>query len=116
MNNSAIVSPGGKKGKDIPGLYIEIGPERVRLYGGVFFLEKQNLEDFRYYLAANLSAFEKLFHQKDFIKTYEEIRGEKAKRIPKDLKEAAVKQSLIYNKQYYFFTEYNPEIILKLNS
>lgn len=113
LNNSAIVSPGGKKGKDIPGMYIEIGPETVRLFGGVFFLEKQNLEDFRYYLAANISAFDKLIHQNDFLKTYGEIRGEKAKRIPNDLKEAAEKQSLIFNKQFYFFTEYDPEIIFK---
>ena len=111
LNNSAVVSPGGKKGKDIPGIYIELGPGTVRLYGGVFFLEKQNLEDFRYYLAANQTAFEKLIHQKDFIKTYGKIKGDKAKRIPKDLKEAAEKQALIYNKQCYFFTEYNPEVI-----
>lgn len=113
LNNSAIVSPGGKKAKDVPGVYIEIGPETVRLYGGVYFLEKQNLEDFRYFIAANQSKFEKLISDKDFVNTYGEIRGEKAKRIPKDLKEAAEKQALIYNKQWYFYTEYEPEIICK---
>ncbi len=113
LSNSAIVSPGGKKAKDIPGVYIEIGPEHVRLYGGVYGLDKQNLEDFRYYVAANQELFEQLINHKDFVKTYGEIRGEKAKRLPKDLKEAAEKQPLIYNKQWYFFTEYSPEIILQ---
>ncbi|MCH9822881.1 MAG: DUF2461 domain-containing protein [Bacteroidetes bacterium] len=113
LNNSAIVSPGGKKGKDVPGVYIELGPEKVRLFGGVHGLDKQNLEDFRYYLAANSTAFEKLIHQKDFLTTYGEILGAKAKRIPKDLKEAAEKQPLIYNKQWYFTTEYVPEVIFE---
>lgn len=113
LNNSAIVSPGGKKAKDVPGVYVEIGPEHVRLYGGVYGLDKQNLEDFRYFVAANKNEFEKLLQNKDFVKTYGEIRGEKAKRLPKDLQEAAEKQPLIYNKQWYFFTEYRPEIILE---
>lgn len=113
LNNSAIVTPGGKKAKDIPGAYIEIGPEKVRLYGGVYFMDKQNLEDFRYFIAANQEEFEGLITDKNFVKTYGEIRGEKAKRLSKDLKEAAEKQPLIFNKQWYFFTEYEPEIILQ---
>lgn len=113
LNNSALVSPGGKKAKDVPGVYVELGPEHVRLYGGVYGLDKQNLEDFRYYLAANQDTFDQLINEKQFVKTYGEIRGEKAKRLPKDLHEAADKQPLIFNKQFYFFTEYAPEIITK---
>ncbi len=115
LNNSAIISPAGKKGKDVPGAYIELGPETVRLYGGVYQLSKENLEDFRYYLAANNETFERLMNEKSFVKTYGIIRGEQAKRLPKDLKEAAEKQPLIYNKQWYFYTEYNPEIVLQDN-
>jgi hypothetical protein len=47
----------------------------------------------------------------DFIKYFGEIRGEKNKVIPGELKEAAKDQPLIYNKAFYYFTEWKPEAI-----
>ena len=36
MSNSAIISKGGRKDKSYPGVYIELGPEKLGVYGGVF--------------------------------------------------------------------------------
>lgn len=101
----AIVSPTGKKNREVPGIYFQFSAESLIFYGGVYELSKNNLEDFRHFMATNASEFNSIISDKEFIGLYSEIQGEKAKRIPKELKEAAEKQPLIYNKQFYFYNE-----------
>ena len=43
---------------------------------------------------------------------YGEIQGEKNKVIPKEFKEASVRQPLLYNKQFYYFGQMEPEVVL----
>lgn len=112
-NCSALISPAGRKNKEVPGVYFEMGPETVRLYGGIYGLSTANLADLRYYLAGQQSTFTQLIQSPDFVQVFGEIHGEKSKRIPKDLVEAGEKQPLIYNKQWYFYKEYQPEEILE---
>jgi len=66
-------------------------------------------------IAANMKAFKQLYDSSDFKSTFGEIRGEKNKVIPKDLSEASKIEPLIFNKQFYFFAEFEPEIILREN-
>ena len=40
---SAVVAPEGKKSKAINGVYFEISPEHLRIYGGVYEIEKDDL-------------------------------------------------------------------------
>ena len=108
---SAIVSPGGRKDKTSPGLYIELDPEKVRIYGGVYMADKNQLLAIRRYITSNLKGFEKAIQDKTFLKYYGEIRGEKNKRIPTEFKEPVLKQSLIANKQFYYFGELSPKKI-----
>lgn len=115
INRSAVISPNGKKDKTSPGLYFEFTPEYVRIYGGVYQLSKDQVLAVRNAIASNLNAFEKLIKNKDFLDNYGAINGEKAKRIPKELKEFAEKQDLIFNKNWYYFVELPPETILEEN-
>jgi hypothetical protein len=41
---SAVISPKGKKDKAINGVYFELTPEHVRVYGGVYEIEKDDLQ------------------------------------------------------------------------
>ena len=43
---------------------------------------------------------------------YGEVKGAKNKILPKELKEFGNIEPLIFNKQFYFFTEFTPETIL----
>ena len=43
------------------------------------------------------------------------MRGEKSKILPKELKEAAKGQELIFNKQWYFYTSFPASTILEDN-
>ena len=112
---AAIVSPYGKKDHTHPGIYIQANHIDVRLYSGCHSLDKNQLQQLREYIAEKPDEFESLISDAKFVKTFGEIRGEKNKRIPKELIEAAEKQPLIYNKSFYFFKSSSPEILLKKN-
>lgn len=113
LNRSAIIAPGGKKNKTFPGLYFEFSPEHVRVYTGAYMPDKDQLQAIREEIADNLTEFDKIITNKKFIDTYQEVRGEKNARIPKEFKEAGEKQPLIYNKNFYVYTTLPAEIILE---
>ncbi len=110
---SAVISPEGKKSRAIDGIYIELTPEHVRVYGGVYEVDKDDLQSIREGIAKNLNEFRKLISNQNFRKVFGELRGEKNKVLPKELKNAGEQEPLMYNKQWYFFTEFDPEIILE---
>jgi len=110
---SAVVAPEGKKSKAVNGVYFELGPEKMRVYGGIYEIDKEDLLTVREGIARNPSAFKKAYSDPKFKSVFGDIRGEKNKIIPKELKEAAEKEPLIFNKQWYFFTEFEPETILR---
>lgn len=109
---SAVISPNGKKDKSINGVYFELTPEHLRVYGGIYEIEKEELYTAREAISNDLAGFEAAISHPEFVKVYGEIRGEKNKALPKEFKAAAEKQPLIFNKQWYFFTEFPPETIL----
>ena len=107
-NRSAIVSPKGRKNKKHPGLYIEISPETCRLYGGVYMTDKDQLYNIRETIAADPKKLQKLMNAKKFKDVFGEVRGEKNKVIPKEFKATGESFDMIYNKQFYWFTEFKP--------
>lgn len=110
---SALISRGGRKDMVSPGMYLEFSPEHVRIYGGIYMCEKDQLQNTRHYIINNLSHFKKLINDADFKSKFGEIRGEKNKVIPKEFKEAAEKEPILFNKQFYYFGQMKPEIVLK---
>jgi uncharacterized protein (TIGR02453 family) len=112
---SAIINPEGKKSKAVNGVYFELGPEKMRVYGGVYEIDKEDLLIAREGIAAAPEKFKKAYQDPKFVKFFGNILGEKNKIIPKELKEAAEIESLIFNKQWYFYAEFEPETILADN-
>ena len=115
MMVSAVVAPNGKKSKAVNGVYFELGPEHLRVYGGIYEIDKEDLLTVREGIAKDIPKFQKAYSNPEFTKVFGEIRGDKNKIIPKDLKESAVIEPLIFNKQWYFYTEFQPETILLEN-
>lgn len=113
LNVSAVVAPQGKKSKAVNGVYFEFGPEHVRVYGGVYEIDKDDLLIVREGIAADIEKFQKAYNDKKFKAVFGSILGEKNKLLPKELKEAAEKEPLIYNKQWYFYAQFEPETVLK---
>lgn len=107
---SAIISAGGRKNLALPGTYIELNPEHIRIYGGVYQPDKIQLQRIRESIIANPDKFNSLVSDKQFVKCFVELRGEKNKVLPKELKPAAEKQPLIFNKQFYYFGSLDPKL------
>jgi len=108
---SAIIGRGGRKDHNVVGMYIEVGDRHLRLYGGVYMPEKEQLQAIRQEILYNLDAFDKAISEKNFKKYFGTVRGERNKRLPEEFSEVESKQPLIANKQFYYFTELDPALI-----
>ena len=108
---SAIISSTGKKDKTVPGVYLELGPEAIRIYGGAHMLEKDQLHDVRSTIAGDPKAFHALLEDKNFAARFGTIHGEKQKRMPPELKEQAEKEPFLLNKQYYYYAVLDVSLI-----
>ena len=115
LNNSALISPAGRKDKNNPGIYLEFGPEKLGVYGGIYMPSPTQVQKVRSYMLENLKGWEAAINKTAFRKAYGDIQGEKSKRIPKEFREAAEKHSLHYNKQWYYHADLSPEVILSEN-
>lgn len=107
---SAVINPGGRKNFAGNGLYFELTPEHVRFYSGIYEASKDQLLAVRNAIANDPSGFKNLYSDPEFIKLYGEIRGEKNKILPKELKEAGEKEPLLFNKQFYFFCQHTESL------
>lgn len=111
-NVSALLSPQGRKAKDYPALYIELGPERLAIYGGLYQLVPKQVKEVRQYFADNLDRFQKLNNDSTFRKYYPEgIVGEAQKRVDKSIAEAAEKEPILFQKQFYYYNHVDPMLI-----
>lgn len=109
---SAVISPNGKKSSSIHGIYFELTPEHVRAYGGVYEIDKDDLYALREGIASELGTFQKLINNKAFKEVFGTIHGEKNKKIDNYFQDAATKEPLLFNKQFYFYSTFEAESIL----
>jgi len=112
---SAVISNGGRKNYTDPGVYLEVSSEHLRFYSGIYEMSKDQLENVRSFIASNLDEFNTLLKNKTFKKYFGSVRGEQNKRIPKKFNEILSSQPLIANKQFYYFSELEPNKILSKN-
>ncbi len=113
LQMSAAVSKGGKKDMVNVGLYFELGPEHVGVYTGLYMPDKEQIYKIRHLIARNDKKFTAIINEKNFKATYGEVKGEKAKLLPPDLKAAAANQPVIFNKQFYLQHVADPDIIVE---
>ena len=109
MHMAAAIGRGGKKHPGSVGIYFQLGPGGVMLAGGSYEPSKEELNAIRHGIAAHPNKFRKAIEDATFVKHFGEIKGDKNKVLPKDLKAAAEKEPLIYNKAFYYSSELDPE-------
>ncbi len=110
---SAVISPMGRKDHKAPGIYFELNPEAFRFYAGLYLAEKDTLYAVRERITSEPDEFAGIYKDKNFVSCFGEIRGEKQKRVPKEFKEAAEKEPLIFNKQFYVMAEKKADVIIQ---
>lgn len=101
LSMRAILSAQGSKDKDYPGIYLSLGPEGIEFFAGWYGIDKESLQHLRQRIAAQPQELKKIISQPHFLARMGELQGEKNKVLPKDLKEAALKNPLIAHKQFY---------------
>jgi len=111
LNRSALITPAGKKDMNAPGIYFELGPEAVRIYGGAYMPDKEALLRIRSRIAKDLPKFKKLQEDKAFVKHFGTVQGEANKRLPPEFQAAAAKEPLLFNKQFYYGAELPPKTV-----
>ncbi len=112
LNNSAIISSKGRKDKNHPGIYIELGPEKLAFYGGIYMPDSKQVHSLRTYFKRHSDDLNKLIGTVNFKDNFGELHGDKSKRIPSEFREPVQTQPLLMNKQWYYFKNLPPEIIV----
>lgn len=110
---SAVFTSRGRKTMNEPGYYLQLGFGSLSLGGGAYFLDKEPLAKVRQAIAADPKAFRRLIESPAFADKYGGIQGEKNKILPPEWKEVAAAEPLLFNKQFYFMAEVDPELVTR---
>ncbi len=112
LHRGAFISPRGRKAASYPGFYIQFGPEKMRLGGGVYRPDKEGLMRIRNYIEAHRDSFSEAIYAPGFRSTFHALQGEANKRLPTpELNAAAQSEPLLFNKEFYFTSDYPPDTI-----
>lgn len=98
-------SAGGRK-SELPGYYLGIDAENVHVGGGLFMVRPPELKKVRQHIMSSPKKLSNIVEANQFKTAFGRLRGEKAKRIDKELLAAAEKTDLIFHKQFYAFAEF----------
>lgn len=112
---AANIAAGGRKNYELPGFYLQFGPEQVMIGGGAYMLENENIYKVRQAIVKNLDKFAALLKEKKFKQKFGTLQGEQNKVLPAEFKEYVTQQPLVANKQFYYMAELEAETILKKN-
>lgn len=111
-NVSALLSPKGKKNHSYAAHYFELSPESIGIYGGMYGGKTDEVLAMRTHISKNIKTFEKLTSDKAFVAHFPKgVEGETQKRVPKELKEQAEKHPVLYQKQFFYHSSLDPELV-----
>ena len=103
---AAVVTRGGKKGKDYPGIFFHIGANGIFVGGGLHKIETGDIVKVRSAISQNMKEFAAIVNDKEFKKKFGVLKGDKNKVVQPEFKKDMEEQPLIANKNFYFMAEY----------
>ncbi len=107
---SAVFTSGGKQTMQQPGYYLHLEFGNLMLGGGAYFLDKEPLHRARTAIMQDTASFRKIIENQDFVSKYGTLKGELNKVLPPEFKAAAQQEPLLFQKQFYFMAELDPEL------
>lgn len=113
----AFISPGGRRDKSVPGVYVRISADEIGVMGGAHAPSTKQLRGIRVRIAADSAAFRTLIEAPGFVAKFDGdggaagVRGAEHKRIPSEFKDAYEREPLIAKKQYYFVARRSASVI-----
>ena len=113
LDRTAIISKKGRKDHSAPGFYLSLGPEKMMLGGGAYFMRPPQLAKLRNYIMVHPKKFNKAINDNGFIEKFKNLQGEENKRLPnKEMTRAAENMPLLYKKQMYYMADLDANTIL----
>ena len=110
LHLAAVVSRGGRKNMETPGIYVHIEATRLMIAGGCYNPDKNNLRKIRQAVIDRSKEAGKLLTDKKFLVLFPNgMGGDKNKILPKEFKPYANEHPLIYNKQFFYHAEYKDQ-------
>jgi len=106
-NAGLYISSGGKLHAGRPGVYFHVDARTMGIASGYYMLEPNHIQAIRTHISKHLKEFSQLLADPDFKKAFGTVIGEKNKVLPQEFRAAAVEQPLIYNKQFYYWAEFD---------
>jgi uncharacterized protein (TIGR02453 family) len=107
LHVGAALGPGGRKGVHRPGHYLHLGVEEAWIGGGIYMSDKDDLMKIRKHLIKNYDEAESILNEPEFKKLFGELKGDKNKILPKEIKEQVEGKPLVFNKQFYYMANYD---------
>jgi uncharacterized protein (TIGR02453 family) len=115
-NRSALISPFGTKDKVFPGLYFEINTSKISIYAGAYSLDSAQIQRVREEIVDYYQGFISIIENKEFKKTFGEIRGERNTRVSQEFKSYVETIPYVLNKNFYVMAQYPVEILNKIDA
>ena len=108
-NAGMVIARGGRHEPGVSGLYFHLDARRMAVASGLYFLEPAQLRAVRAHIVGHPDEFASLLADPEFVKYFREMAGEKNKILPEEFRAAAAAQPLLFNKQFFYWAEYDTE-------
>jgi len=112
-NAGISISPGGKTQFNRPGVYFHVDAHNMGVASGYYRPGPVQINAIRAYIASHLEEFAVLLEEPNFKTYFGAVAGEKNKILPQELKAPAAIQPILYNKQFYYWSEHEPTEVLR---
>ena len=111
---AAVITPGGRKDRQYPGLYLSLGINGVGIAGGLYQPEKDHVLKIRQAITRDGETLERALRGKAFREYFGELQGERNKRLPKEFQDVVDRFPYVANKQFYYWAQYDdPATVLR---
>lgn len=97
----ANFTPEGRKSGN-PGFYLGISANDVHVGGGLYQASPANLKRIREFMVSNIERCKQVFESKKVKEAFGDVKGEKAKRIDRELALHVEELPIIQNKQFFY--------------
>lgn len=113
-NVAAYISRSSKK-EQFPGYYVHLDATGIWLGGGLYDLSTENIYKVRQEILYNENEINEVMRNSDFKKEFGGLQGNKNKILKPPYKEYGDQIPLLYNKQFYFMSQYGKDKITSNN-
>ncbi|MDH3497529.1 MAG: DUF2461 domain-containing protein, partial [Gemmatimonadota bacterium] len=110
---SAVIGPGGRK-SPLPSFYFQFGADGLGVAGGVYQPDRDALLRIRRAIRDDGATLDRLLRNRAFARVYGALQGERNVRLQPEFTAAAGDFPLLFNKQFYYWREYeDPDLLLR---